>query len=84
MVLLCKVPGSIQSPGLLYTKLTEYLMKMRQLPVFALLVSNEKELNTLFKDAELNNDMKVRPYHIEIHPPNSVVRLFRFTCKHTY
>ena len=63
MLILCNMPGSMQSPGLLYTKLREHLIAMRRLPVFALLVTKgEEELSTVFKDAESSNNLKASAF----------------------
>ena len=60
MLLLCNLPGSSQSPEVLYTLIIQHLLVMRRLPVVALLVTQEKaDLHTLFQEAEANNTVEV-------------------------
>ena len=60
MLLLCNLPGSSQSPEVLYTLIRRCLLGMRHLPVVALLVTKEKaDLHTLFQEAEASNTVEV-------------------------
>ena len=60
MLLLCNLPGSSQSPNVLYTLIRQHLLVMRHLPVLALLVTKEKaNLHTLFQEAEASSTVEV-------------------------
>ena len=72
MLLLCNLPGSIQSPGSLHFKLREHLHNMRYSPMVALLVTKENiELRTLFAESESNtNEMASALIPPPSPPPN--------------
>ena len=60
MLLLCNLPGSSQSPAVLYTILRQHLLDMMHLPVLKLLVTKDKDdMTTLFKEAETQNTAEV-------------------------
>ena len=60
MLLLCNMPGSHQSPDVLYTLLRQHLLEMRHLPVVVLLVTKVKsDLITLFEQVDVNSTVEV-------------------------
>ena len=63
MQLLCSLPGSSQSSGVLCTSLRQHLLGMRHLPVVRLLVTKEMtDVGTLFAEADTKNTVEVNTY----------------------